>query len=145
LSLNLLTIQFTFHRVSFLFFSIGESREQAAILDELTNRNAELYNSPELLRKEHGAKCAENQHLTEQLGDLFVAADKGLDLVHEAEKKTSHMKGIFIDFTAKLTVKESSVSALLKENADKQEEIDHCKTLIDEEKERMILDLGHQV
>jgi hypothetical protein len=123
----------------------AESREQATILDELTNRKTELYNSAETLRKEYGAKCAENQHLTEQLGDLFVAADKGSDLVHEAEKKTSHMKGIFGDLTAKLTVKESSVSALLKENADKQEEIDHCKTLIDEEKERMILDLGHQV
>jgi peptidoglycan hydrolase CwlO-like protein len=79
------------------------------------------------------------------LGDLFVAEDKGSDLVHEAEKKTSHLKGIFVDLTAELTMKESSVSALLKENADKQEEIDHCKTLIDEEKERMFLDLGHQV
>jgi chromosome segregation ATPase len=123
----------------------AESKEQAAILDELTNRNAELYNAAETLRKEYEAKCAENQNLTEQLGDLFVAADKGSDLVHEAEKKNSHMKSILSDLTAKLTVKENSVGTLLKENADKQEEIDHCKTMIDEEKERMILDLGHQV
>lgn len=123
----------------------AESREQAAILDELTNKNTELCNATAALRKEYEAKCAENQNLTEQLGNLFIAADKGSDLVHEAEKKTSYMKGILVDLRAKLTTKENTVMTLLKEMAEKREEFDHCKTMLDEEKERMILDLGHQV
>jgi chromosome segregation ATPase len=122
----------------------AESKEQVAILDELTKRNSGLSKAAETLRMEYEAKYTENQSLTEQLVDLCVEADRGSEQVKEAEKKSNRLKGSLLDLTSKLTVKEDSVNALLKEKANKQDDFEQCKSLMEEEKDRLILNIAHQ-